>query len=215
MTSGQGGGYGQPPEGPGGVPGREPQSGWSPPPGGPPPYGAGGGYAPAPPAPWGWGAPTPVARPSTVRMGIGALAASLLLSLVSSALSFSDVDAQVAESVAAAGGDAALTADAARALIVVAAVIGLLLVGLNALFLWFAWRGHNWARIVLWVLGGLSVVFGIVGLAAPTAAPASLTLLALLQLVLTAAGIVLLALKPSNEWYRYRGWQRATAHGAG
>ena len=27
------------------------------------------------------------------------------------------------------------------------------------------------------------------------------------------AGIVLLALKPSNEWYRFRGWQRATGQG--
>jgi hypothetical protein len=27
------------------------------------------------------------------------------------------------------------------------------------------------------------------------------------------AAAVLLALKPSNEWYRYRGWQRATGQG--
>ena len=27
------------------------------------------------------------------------------------------------------------------------------------------------------------------------------------------AGIVLLAQKPANEWYRYRGWLRATGQG--
>jgi hypothetical protein len=30
---------------------------------------------------------------------------------------------------------------------------------------------------------------------------------------LTLAGVVLLALKPSHEWYRYRGWQRANGQG--
>ena len=33
------------------------------------------------------------------------------------------------------------------------------------------------------------------------------------SLLLTAAGVVLLALKPSNEWYRFRSWQRATGQG--
>ena len=27
-----------------------------------------------------------------------------------------------------------------------------------AMFVWFAWRGRNWARIVLWVLGGLGLL---------------------------------------------------------
>jgi hypothetical protein len=33
--------------------------------------------------------------------------------------------------------------------------------------------------------------------------------LAVLQVLLQVAGIVLLALPPSNDWYRYRGWARA------
>ena len=36
------------------------------------------------------------------------------------------------------------------------------------------------------------------------------TFLAWFELLLDAVAIVLLALKPSNEWYRYRGWLRAT-----
>ena len=40
--------------------------------------------------------------------------------------------------------------------------------------------------------------------------PGFLTALSVFGLLLTAAGIVLLAMKPANEWYRYRGWLRAT-----
>ena len=93
-------------------------------------------------------------------------------------------------------------------------VITLIIIGLEALFIWFAWQGRNWARIVLWVLGGLGVVFGFVGPAAGTGATTGfLTSLAWFQLLLSAVGIVLLALKPSNDWYRYRGWQRANGQG--
>ena len=61
--------------------------------------------------------------------------------------------------------------------------------------LFFAWKGRNWARIVLWVLGGLSVLFSLLGAGA-------LGFLGILGLLLTIAGIVLLALKPSSDWYR-------------
>ena len=84
----------------------------------------------------------------------------------------------------------------------------------NAALLWFAWKGHNWARIVIWVLGGLSVLLGLVGLGAGgSQSTGFLTSLGWFQLLLTAAGIVLLALAPSNEWYRFRSWQRATGQG--
>ena len=32
-------------------------------------------------------------------------------------------------------------------------------------------------------------------------------------MLLLIAAVVLLALKPSNDWYRFRGWQRATGQG--
>ena len=196
MTAGRPGGPDRSSEGPG----SSGDPGWSPPPYGSVPSG------PARPASWGWGAAPPVQRPSTVKGGIGALVASMLIGLIAAAFTFTDVDALVVESVAAAEGR--ISADAARGLVVLGAVLGLVLIALEALVLWFAWQGHHWARVVLWVVGGITVVTGIVGLAAPTAAPGSLTVLALLQLVLTAAGLVLLALRPSDEWYRYRGSQR-------
>jgi hypothetical protein len=215
MTSGQGGPYGDP-----GPQGQEtPPQGWNAP---PPqqPYGQQypgqqypgqqyPGYTPAPSAPTGYGAPPAMERPTSVRAGIGALVASLVLGLISTIVSFSDIDTLVARTLATTS-DPAVTEDIVRSGIVVGAVIGLLLVGLEVLFLWFAWKGANWARIVLWVLGGISVLFGLAGLAAgSTESTGFLTSLGWFQLLLTAAGLVLLALKPSNDWYRFRGWQRA------
>jgi hypothetical protein len=205
MTSGQNGPYGEPgqPEQGG------PSQGWNPP---PPqqPYGQQyPGYGPAPSAPAGFGAPAPVERPATVRFGIGALVASLVLGLIASLVSFSDIDTLVAETLQTTT-DPAVTEEVIRSGIILGALIGLLLVGLEILFLWFAWQGRNWARIVLWVLGGITVLFGLVGVAAGGARSTGfLDSIGLFQLVLTGVGLVLLGLKPSNDWYRYRGWQRA------
>ncbi len=211
MTSGQGGPYGEQ-----GQPGQGgPPQGWNPPPPQQPygqqPYGQQyPGYGPAPSAPAGHGAPPPMERPTTVRAGIGALVASLVLGLISSIVSFSDVETLIDQTLETST-DPALTEDVIRSGIVIGAVIGLIIVGVQVLFLWFAWKGHNWARIVLWVLGGISVLFGLVGLAAGgTATTGFLTSLGLFQLLLTAVGLVLLALKPSNDWYRFRRWQRAS-----
>jgi hypothetical protein len=151
-------------------------------------------------------------RPTTVRAGIGAFVASLVLGVVGTIVSFADLDGIVAQA-RAASDDPALTDDVIRSGIVIGAVIGLIIYGLYALFLWFAWKGRNWARIVLWVLGGIGVVFGLVGLTADNGQSGFQTSLAWFSFLLTLAGIVLLALKPSNDWYRYRGWQRANGQG--
>jgi hypothetical protein len=37
-----------------------------------------------------------------------------------------------------------------------------------------------------------------------------LTFLSWVEMLFDAVAIVLLALAPSNEWFRYRGWLRAT-----
>jgi hypothetical protein len=152
-------------------------------------------------------------RPTTVRAGIGALVASLVLGLIASIVSFSDIDTLIDQSLQT-NTDPAITEDVIRSGIIIGAVIGLIVVGLQILFLWFAWKGRNWARIVLWVLGGLFVLFTLVGLGLETAGTSGfLTSLTWFELILTVVGIVLLALKPSNEWYRYRGWQRANGQG--
>jgi len=85
------------------------------------------------------------------------------------------------------------------------AVVGLLFLAAYLLVLWFAWKGRNWARIVLWVLGGLTVLSGLVGLGHGNGL---LSAIGAVQLLLVIAGIVLLALKPSSAWYRAEGQRR-------
>lgn len=202
MTSGQGSNPYGPPEG------------WNAPPPGPP-Y---PGYAPMPSAPTGYGAPQPMERPTTVRAGLGAYIAVLILSLVSSIVTFADFDNIMNAALAAQGKNPAdLGIDQhsfVRTLLVIGVVIGLIMAALQVMFIWFAWNGRNWARIVLWVLGGIGLVGGIFAVASPQAGqPGFLVGLSLFSFLLTAAGIVLLALKPSNEWYRFRKWQRLTGQG--
>ena len=205
MTSGQGGNQ------PGGQ--YPPPQGWDAPPN-PPQY---PGYAPAPAAPTGYGpgsgVPAAMDRPTSVRAGIGAFVASLLVGLISSAVTLADLDSFVDRAMAASAGNPDVTEDLLRSTLTIGIVVGLVFVALQVLFLWFAWKGHNWARIVLWVLGGLNVTFGLVGVAAGTGQTGFTTSMGVFGLIFTAAGIVLLAMKPSNEWYRFRGWQRATGQG--
>jgi drug/metabolite transporter (DMT)-like permease len=205
MTSGQG------PNQPGGEYG--PPQGWNPPPGQDPygqPY---PGYGAAPSAPTGQGAPPAMERPITVRAGIGAYVASLLVGLISAVAMLADSDSYVERAVAAAAGNPDLTEEVIRGSITLGIVVGLIFLALEVMFLWFAWNGRNWARIVLWVLGGLGVAFGLLGLAQDNGQTGFSTSMGVFQLLFTAAAIVLLALKPSNDWYRYRSWQRAAGQG--
>ncbi|NEK59781.1 hypothetical protein GCU56_18150 [Geodermatophilus sabuli] len=207
MTSGQGG--------------HDPQQGWQAPPPGwqpPPPQGwqppQQNWQAPPPPGQYGYG-PAPSApghapqeappRPDTVRFGVGAFIANLVLGLIGAVVTFASFDAIIDAELARSG--VSVSEDAVQAVLVASAVIGLLFVALEALFIWFAWNGRNWARIVLFVLGGLSVVGGLSALAQPSTG--FLTGLSLFQMVLAIAGVVLLARRPSTEWYKAMGWRRA------
>jgi len=89
-------------------------------------------------------------------------------------------------------------------------VVSLGFTALYLLFVWFAWRGYNWARIVLWVLGGLGIVSGLANLATlGSSSPFPfLTVLSVFSFGAVLAGVVLLARKPSNEWYAYEKWRR-------
>jgi hypothetical protein len=211
MTAGQGPGpqgWGQQPEGQ--PPYGQPHGQQNPPeqqnPYGQQPYGQ---YGSAPSAP-DWGPSAPVERPQAVKLGIGAFAATLVIGVISSLITFSDVDGFLRQVQAASPG-VPIDESAVRGVLVFGAVFALALIALQVLFLWFAWQGRNWARIVLWVLGGLSVLSGLGGLAAGGAASVStgLMLLSLVSLLLTIVGIVALAQKPANAWYRHRGQERA------
>jgi len=160
-----------------------------------------------PPQPVGWGAQPPqqpVSRPTTVTYALFALVANLLLGIIGSILIFANRDAYIEDALRDAGLDPSTVggSDIVGSAYTFGAIIGLVFVALWALFMWFAWKGHNWARIVIWVLGGLSL-FGI--FTAFSSPVDSLVVLTVVQLLLTVAAIVLLALKPSNEWYSYQG----------
>jgi hypothetical protein len=221
MTSDQGGRYGEPtgrPEGgsePTPPPGQDPQAwgapppeqGWSAPPQGwqPPPGQQWPGYgAPAAPPP---PPPGSAERPLTVRAGIGAFVVNFVLGLVGALVAFSDVDALVQDALRTTS-DPDVTEEVLRTAILIGATIGLVLVVLHGLFIWWAWRGRNWARIVLWVLGGLALLAGLGTLGGDAGGTDFLAALSVFQLLALLAGIVLLALKPSNEWYRYMAWAR-------
>jgi hypothetical protein len=216
MAAGEGGSPGQPTGRPGDQQGDNGDQFGSPPPSypsaptGPPAYPPAPGYAPAPPASWEGPTPKPLERPVTVRAGIGAFMASLILSLISGIVVFTDTDSLVNQ-VLAQVHDPALTASTVRAGLLVGVIIGLVFAGLEAMFIWFAWNGRNWARIVLWVLGGLSIVSGLANLFSGSMQTSGfLAALGFVQFLLAVVGVVFLALKPSNDWYRYRGWLRAT-----
>jgi hypothetical protein len=218
MTSGQGGSPDQPAGQPGSPPGQggDPQGWHAPPPyyppgpSVPPGYPPAPGYEPAPSAPSPWGAPQPVERPVTVRAGIGAFIAHMLLGIITTVFLFTDQRNLLDQALTQAAADT--SEDVLRSALILVAVIALIFVALEAMFLWFAWKGRNWARIVLWVLFGLNVVSGLTALGG-TPYGGFYTSLSVIQLLLAIAGIVLLALAPSNEWYRYRSWLRATGQG--
>ena len=177
------------------------------------------GYGAAPAAPTGYGAPTPVERPVTVRAGIGAFVGSIVLSLVAQVITLLNLDTLTDLAANQAGGDlsreeAELAAAMGDTFGTLGVVVGVVFTGVFALFVWFAWRGHNWARIVLWILAGLGIVFGIIGTAVGSSFGVEtlpvLTFLSWVEMLFDAVAIVLLALAPSNEWFRYRGWLRAT-----
>jgi hypothetical protein len=201
--------YGQPPSGQpqyGQPPSGQPQYG-QPQYGQPPAYGQSQpGYGAYPAAPqggeWGGAPVAPTERPAAVRNGIYAFLASTLLGLLSSIVTFADFNSLVDDAARNAG----VSPDSVRASVTVGAVIGLVFLAAYLLVLWYAWQGRNWARIVLWVLGGLSVLSGIVGLGNGNG---FLAIVGVVQLLLVIAGIVLLALKPSNEWYRAEKARRA------
>ncbi|WP_147263020.1 hypothetical protein [Geodermatophilus sp. TF02-6] len=206
MTSGQGGhdpqqGWQQPP-----LPQQQgwqappAQEGWQAPPA-QPPYGY--GYGPAPSAP-GYAPPAPP-RPDAVRFGVGAFVANLVLGLVGSVVTFSSIDGLIDAELAQSG--VTVSQDAIRAVLIVSAVIGLFFVALEALFIWFAWNGRNWARIVLFVLGAFTILGGLSALTQPSTG--FMTALSVCQMLLVIVGIVLLTRPPSNEWYRIMGQRRA------
>ncbi len=226
MTSGhgeQGGTQGPPPHGPPPwQPPGPPQYGppqpppFAQPPYGQPPYGQPPyGYGPAPSGPR-QPPPEPKERPVQVRAGLGAYIAYVVFTVVGSVVAalnwdtyrsaiFAQNPALEEQDPEAARITEALLADFEIAFVVASVFFA----GLYLLFVWFAWRGHSWARVVLWVLGGLVLVFGLGGLAAGSSPLPMLTALGVFSYLAVLVGVVLLATKPAHEWFRSEKLRRA------
>ncbi len=159
---------------------------------------------PPPPAGWGQAPYFFFDRATTVIYSLAALVANMVLGLLSTILLFANKDAYLDEALRDAGLDPSSPAasSVSDAAFTVGAILGLVFVGVWGLFLWFAWKGHNWARIVIWVFGGLSLISAFAAFDSPVGSIIAVTVV---QLLLTLTAVVLLALKPSNEWYSYQG----------
>jgi O-antigen/teichoic acid export membrane protein len=138
--------------------------------------------------------------PTTVTRAVQLMYASAMLGVIGIIAIFIDRDA-IRQRLIDSG--TVKTADidtVVTATIVFSVVIGLVF---TALWVWLALmvrKGRNWARIVTWIVAGLSVLSTIVALVNPTST---------LSLVITVIGglvsvavIVLLALRPSNEFFK-------------
>jgi hypothetical protein len=205
--------YGQPGPPPWGYPSAPPGYGPPPPGYGPPPP----GYPVGPPG-YRQPPPEPKERPLLVRAGLGAFVVSIVLGVAGSVFSLANWDEYIARSVAQqpqfqdpefqrSGIDPASFVEGLSTLFFVGSLV---FAALYALFVWFAWRGHNWARIVLFVLGGLGIAGGLINLAGIGSSPFPfLTALSLFSFVAVLTGVVLLARKPSSEWYAHEKWRRA------
>ncbi|WP_222264936.1 hypothetical protein [Modestobacter marinus] len=153
---------------------------------------------------------TPMPRPTTATAGLGAFLASTVVSVIASIITFANLDTVLDVAARDAGVDPDAFSGLERTSTLVATTFGLLWTAFALVVLWFAWRGHNWARIVLWVIGGLGLLSVIGGPANPIPA---LDVLTVLQWLLLATGIVLLALRPSNGWFRDEGRRRQAVRG--
>ena len=152
-------------------------------------------------------------RPLTVRAGIGAFMAAVVLSAVGTAVSLVNWDLVLDQALAAQGaqleGSGLDEAQLAELWLRIGIGVGVVVTLLQLLFIWFAWRGHNWARIVLWVIGGFGVASGFAGVLMQSSPLPFLDVLGVFQTLALAVGVVLLALKPSNDWFRHEKWRRA------
>ena len=173
---------------------------------GQPPYqGQPGGYGAMPPMPGGGVTPEPP-RPQEVLTAFWLWIASMVVSVIGNVVGFltlgDRVRSQVRQQV---GTDPNLSAANVDTIVrigfIVGAVVALLFVALELFFVFKMRAGRNWARIVLTVLGGLSVLLTIVGLRSAAGLTA---VIGLVGSALIVAAIVLMFTGGAREYFAPR-----------
>ncbi|SHK13355.1 hypothetical protein SAMN05443637_1032 [Pseudonocardia thermophila] len=128
------------------------------------------GYSPYPAngdqSGYGPGHGTPVERPADVETSFKLWIASVIVGLISSVIAFIQMPAMIDAAIAAQPLPTGLSESDLRfgiqIGIVVGIVVGLIFLALYLLFVFKMRAGRNWARIVLTVLGALSVLFTLI-----------------------------------------------------
>jgi hypothetical protein len=205
------GGWGQPQGGQQGGWDQQGQQGQQPYAGGPGGYGNAPSYQNAPAydpnayANQGFGTPPGARSNATAPMEV--VRASQLMFLrvafgvISAIIAFASGDA-IKDSIR--NNDPSLSQDqidsAYRVGVGVAVVFGLIFAVLYILLAIQVRKGKNWARIVTWVLAGLGVLSGLLGLFGGTSTGVE-KIVGVVLLVIDIAIIVLLARKPANEYF--------------
>lgn len=165
-------------------------------------YGAGSGQAPMPGEPAGGPVARTTAPPSVnnavrlmlVRAALGAIGLIVLLATKDT------LKKEILKKNSSY--DTSKLDDALNAAITIGLIIGLVFILLYVLLALQVRKGKNWARIVTWILAGLSVLGTLASLAQPQ--PAFSRVVGLIAAVIDVAIIVFLAMRTSGEYFKGR-----------
>lgn len=97
--------------------------------------------------------------------------------------------------------DRSMIESVATGVLIATVVVGLLCVAVGFVLVFLMRGGRNWARIVLAVLGGLIVLFGLFGL---TNATGPALAISVVQLLLLVTAIATMFGRAANAWFRPR-----------
>lgn len=135
--------------------------------------------------------------PASVTTAVKLIWVSVALGLISTIVTFAFLDDLIDTAMDSGGG---LDRDAARAGVIVGALVGVVLsVAIAALFAYFIGKGANWARIVYTIFIALGIVVNLFGLGGSQ--PIILLLLTLVSLVLSVAILYFLFRPESNRYF--------------
>ena len=139
-------------------------------------------------------------EPPSIRTSVNLVWAIVAMSVLSAVVTFIFIDDIIATTLQDQG-TAGVTESQLRAGAILSAIVGVVVFGALWVVLGiFLRRGANWARIVLSVLAGLGVVFGLFGLVAPQ--HASLLVIGIITWVLEAALLWFLWQKDSTAYLK-------------
>lgn len=162
-----------------------------------------------PPPPGGYSAgPAPLRapRPQEVEISFWLWIATFVLGVVGAVAAYSQINQIRADAINQVlaqnpAADQSTIESAMTNGLVVGVVLALLVMVAEVVFVFLMRGGRNWARIVLAVLGGLGVVFGLIVLATGAG-----SVIGLLQLLLLIGAIVTMFLPAANAWFQPQRW---------